>query len=84
MRAAAPFCFLLVVVAGLQPAAQAFSLPSWSDLFSGLKPYKDPSAPPVYVPLSSGKEFTRDDLEEYKLSLADQGSPRFGIVQVRH
>jgi len=81
MRAAAPFCFLLVVV-GLQPAAQAFSLPSWSDLFSGLKPYKDPSAPATYVPLSSGKEFTRDDLEEYKLSLADQGSPRFGIVQL--
>jgi len=77
---AAPFCLLLLT--GLQSAAQAFSLPSWSDLFSSLKPFKDPSAPPAYVPLSSGKEFTKDDLEEYKLSLADQGSPRFGIVQL--
>ena len=60
-----------------------FSLPAWTDIFSALQPYQDPSQPAQYVPLSSGKELTGDDLSDYELNLNDQGSPRFGLVQVR-
>ena len=67
----------------LVQTAAGLTLPSWSDIFSGLKPYRDPDQPPTYVgPLTSGKELTQDDMEDYELNLYEQGSPRFGIVQV--
>merc|ERR1712038_2157038 len=62
------------------------ALPAWSDIFSALIPYQDPYAPaPAYVPMASGKELTEEDIDEYNSIYPldeDQGSPRFGIVQL--
>ena len=63
---------------------QALSLPAWSDIFSSLAPYKDPQQPAQYVPFQSGAELSKDDLSDLDMELDDQGSPRFGIVQVRY
>jgi len=76
--------FLLALILHQFGGIEALALPAWSDIFSALAPYKDPmqAAADPYLPMASGKELTKEEMEEYGFNPDDQGSPRFGIVQL--